>query len=75
MLPKSILTLFSPTSLPAVAPIANQELKAQRIDLHTWLETDAQVLIIHLVLLSVRVQQTDVACDGEKEVVIVWWQL
>jgi hypothetical protein len=37
--------------LPAVTPIEDEELEAERIDLDGWLEADAQVVVVHLVEL------------------------
>ena len=69
----SKIVLFSPAALPAIAPIQYQELKAESIDLDGRLETNAQVVVVHLVELGARVQQTDMAGDGEEQVVVEGW--
>ena len=56
--------------MPTVAPVQDEELEAECIDLDRWLEADAKIVIVHLVELGARVQQADVASDGEQEVVV-----
>lgn len=48
--------LFGPTTLPAVFPVANEKLEAESIDLHAGLEANAQITVIHFVLVDVRVK-------------------
>lgn len=59
-----------PATLPAVAPIEDEELEAKGVDLDGWLEADAQVVVVHLVELRARVQETDVAGDGKEKVIV-----
>ena len=61
---------FSLATLPAISPIANEELEAVGINFHARLEADAKISEIHLVLLRVRQEEGEVACDGEEEVVL-----
>ena len=61
---------FRPAALPAVAPVTNQELEAERVNSKTWLKTDAQVAVVHLVLVDISVQQAQMTGDGEEEVVV-----
>jgi hypothetical protein len=49
------IILFCPASLPAVAPVQNEELEAKGIDLDCRLEADAQIVVVHLVELRARV--------------------
>ena len=42
-------------ALPAVSPIADQELEAEAFDPEAGLETDAQVFVIHPILVDVCV--------------------
>ena len=67
--------LFCPTALPAVLPVADQEVEAIGIDLHTWLKAYTKVAVIHLVLFDIGVKKVEVAGDGEEKVVMVGWQL
>ena len=62
-----------PTALPAISPIQNKELEAERINLDSRLEADAQVVVVHLVELGTRVQQANVAGDRKQEVVVERW--
>lgn len=39
---------------PAITPITHQKLEAKGINLHAWLETDAQIPKVHLVLIGTR---------------------
>lgn len=67
--------LFCPASLPAVSPVQNQELKTEGVNLDGWLETDAQVVVVHLVEFGTRMQKTDVAGDCEQEIIVEWRKL
>jgi len=40
-----------PTALPTLAPVAHQKLEAKGVNLHAWLEADAQIPEIHLVFV------------------------
>ena len=62
--------LLGPAALPAVSPVQNQELETERVDLDRGLEADTKVVVVHLVELGARMKQTDVAGDGEEEVVV-----
>ena len=57
--------LLRPTALPAVSPVQNKELEAKCVDLDSRLETDAEVVVVHLVEFGTRVQQADVAGNRE----------
>ena len=59
-----------PASLPAVPPIAHEELEAKGVDLEARLEADAEVAVVHLVLVAVRAEQAEVARDGEEKVIV-----
>lgn len=59
----SEIVLLCPTALPAISPIENEKLEAERVDLDSWLEADAQVVVVHLVELRAGMQQADVAGD------------
>lgn len=61
---------FSLATLPTISPVADEELEAEGINLHARLEANAQVSIIHLVLLGVRKEKREVAGNGEEEVVV-----
>ena len=45
--------LLRPATLPAILPVTDKELKAERVNLHARLETDAEVSVVHLVLVDV----------------------
>jgi hypothetical protein len=64
-----ILRLVPATS-PAVSPVAHQEFEAENIDLHARLKADAEVPEVHLVLVRMRKQKTEVTCDREQQIVI-----
>ena len=66
---------FGPAALPAVTPVADEELEAEAVDAEAGLEADAEILVVHAVLVDVGVEETEVARDGEEEVVVPWWQL
>jgi hypothetical protein len=61
---------FGSAALPAISPIAHEELKAVCVDLHTRLEADAKISEVHLVLLGVSQEEGKMTCDGEEEVVV-----
>jgi hypothetical protein len=44
-------------AFPAISPVANQKLEAEGIDLHAWLEADAQISKVHLVLVGMGQKQ------------------
>ena len=50
-------------------------MEAKSINFDGGLETNAQVVVVHLVELGARVQQADVAGDCEEEVVVERWEL
>ena len=58
-------------TLPTILPITDKEVEAESIDLHTRLETNAKIAIVHLVLVDIGVKEVQVAGDGEQKVVIV----
>lgn len=57
-------------AFPTIPPIANQEFKTKGINLHAGLEADAKVAEVHLVLVGVCQEKTEVTCDGKEEIVI-----
>lgn len=67
------MLLLSPAALPAVPPIADEKLKTEGIYFQTGLKADAKVAVIHLILVDVSMQKTEMACYGEKQVVIPRW--
>lgn len=67
--------LFSPAALPAVLPVADKELETEGIDSHTRLEADAQIAIVHLVLVHIGMEEIEMAGDGEQKVVVVGREL
>ena len=66
---------LGPAALPAFTPVADEEVEAERVDLHAGLEADAEVAIVHFILVDVGVQQAQVTGDGEEEIVVEWWEL
>jgi len=66
---------LGPAPLPAILPVAHEELEAEWIHLHAWLKADAEVLIVHFVLVGVHVKKTDVAGDGKEDVIVERRQL
>ena len=62
--------LLGPAALPAIAPVQNQELETERINFNSGLKANAQVIVVHLVEFRAGVQQTDMAGDGEEEIVV-----
>lgn len=79
LIEKHVLFFYVPrfvfATLPAMPPVAYQELEAEGVDFHARLEAYAEVAEIHLVLVRVRKKQAQVTCDSEKEVVIEWRQV
>lgn len=63
--------LFGPTPLPAILPVTDKEVEAKGVDLHARLETDAQIAVVHLVLVDVRMEEVEMAGYGEKEIVVI----
>lgn len=63
--------LFGPTPLPTIFPVADKEIEAKGVDLHTRLETDAQIAVVHLVLVDVRMEEVEMAGNGEEEIVVI----
>ncbi len=66
--------LLGPAPLPAIAPVADKEVEAEGVDAEAGLEADAEVFVVHAVLIDVGVQQAEVAGDGEEEVVVPGWE-
>lgn len=50
-------------------------METETIYLEAWLKAYAEILIVHLVGIHVRVKQTEMARDGEEKVIIVWREL
>lgn len=59
-------------ALPAISPVADQKLETECINLHTGLETNAQVLEVHLVLVRMSQQKTEMTGDGKEEIILEW---
>ena len=49
------MRLLGPATLPAITPVADEELKAERIDFKAGLEAYAEVTVVHFVLVHVGV--------------------
>ena len=49
------MLLFGPAALPAITPVADEELEAKRVDFQAGLEADAEVTVVHFVLVNVGV--------------------
>ena len=47
------VVLLSLTTLPTVSPVFDKPLETEHVDLHTWLEADAQIVEVHPVLIGV----------------------
>ena len=47
--------LLSPAALPAIPPVKDEELEAKGVNLHTRLEADAEISVVHFVLFGARV--------------------
>jgi hypothetical protein len=47
------VVLLSLTTLPTVSPVFDKPLETEHVDLHTWLEANAQIVEVHLVLVGV----------------------
>ncbi len=60
------MLLFGPTTLPAVPPVADEKLEAEGINFEAWLEADAEVAVVHLVLTHVGMKKTEMARDRKK---------
>ena len=65
------ILLLRPASLPAILPVADKELETEGIDSHTRLEADAQIAVVHLVLVHIGMEEIEMAGDGEQKVVVV----
>jgi hypothetical protein len=59
-------------ALPTISPVADKELETECVDLHTWLETNAQISEVHLVLFGVGKKQGKMASNREEKVIIEW---
>lgn len=60
-----------PAALPAVLPVADQEVEAECINFHARLEANAKVAVVHFVLVDIGVQEVEVASDGKKKVIVI----
>jgi len=58
------------TTFPAVSPVADEKLEAERINFHTRLKTDAEIAEIHLVLVRVGQEKTEMASDRKEQIVL-----
>lgn len=63
--------LLRPAALPTILPVADKEVEAERINLHAWLEANAEIAIVHLVVVDIGMKETQVAGDGKQKVVVV----
>jgi len=62
------IVLLCLATFPAISPIADKEFETESINLHAWLETDAKIPVVHLILVGVGEEQGKVACDGEEKI-------
>ena len=46
------ICLFCVATLPAAFPVCNEELERSRINVHAGFETDAEIAIVHFVLIG-----------------------
>ena len=60
-----------PTTLPAVAPVFDQEKEDVMINLETVADTDIEIAERHFVDFGVRMKEAEVASDREEEIVVV----
>ncbi len=67
--------LLGLASLPVIPPVADQELEAESVDFHAWLEANAQISEIQFVLLGVSEKEGQVASYGEEEIVVEWREI
>ncbi len=49
---------LGPTALPAVTPVADEEVEAKGVDAETGFEADDEVIVVHAVLVHVGVEET-----------------
>lgn len=61
--------------LPTFPPVADQELEEEGINLHAGLKADAQISKVHLVLIRVSQEKTEMACNGKEKVVVEGWKI
>lgn len=59
-----------PATLPTLAPLVDEELKAESVDFEGGLEADAEVTVGHAVFVGVGAEEAKVTCNGKEEVVI-----
>lgn len=64
------IRLLRRASLPAIAPIFDQEVEGEGVDTCTRLKADAEVLVGHLVRVRELREERDVCCDSEEQIVI-----
>lgn len=62
-------------ALPAVAPITHEVIEEPSLQLEAWADANAKVVKVHLVRLLVGQEETEMARNGEEEVVVERWQL
>jgi hypothetical protein len=62
-------------TLPTISPVADKELETEGVDLHTWLETNAQISEVHLVLFGVGEKEGEVASNSEEKVIVEWREI
>lgn len=48
---------LGPTPLPAVAPVADEEVEAEGVDSEAGLEADDEVVVVHFVLVDVGMEE------------------
>lgn len=65
---------LGPAPLPTISPVTDKELKAKTVNSETRLKADAEVGVIHFILVHVGVKQAQMTGDGEEQVVIPWRQ-
>ena len=57
---------LGPAPLPTVSPVADQELKAETVNPETRLKADAEVGVVHFILIHVSMKQAQMAGDGKE---------
>ena len=72
-LPFNLEVLFlCPAALPAVFPVTDQKLETEGVYLHAGLEANTKIAVIHLILIDIRMEEVEMAGDGEEEIVVIW---
>jgi hypothetical protein len=64
------ILFLGPATLPAISPILDQPLEEEGTNPQTRLKANPQGIEAHLGCLGMSVKKTDVARDGEKDIVV-----